>query len=404
MVLDAIKARPLVTVCETPQHTTFPDNVDNSTPMVGWAPHSPRTVNVPVANEASSRRLLDAIRDGDEDLGCRLVHDSSIDINAEGNIPAVDLPSDERQWGPQQWTPLLYAASLNRSKIITSLLACPHIDIYRYRGRDAIFRAARFDHAEAYMALSSHPEIQHWYPDFNHELLHFTLDGKKNCVRVLAQHPITDVNFIDTELEELFIGSALHVACNKGDADIVRLLLACDRVDVAKQTRYGMTGLQFACLHGFEDVVRVLLELSPPEKLLPTDHDKQALHVAAIQGHVGVLQLLLATGWFDVNATNWQGLTPLHCAITNNRLDVVLALLESNEIDVNRFQEKTKQTALHMASIQGHANIVQALLGCKAIDVAFPDREGKTALDSAINGTNCEVLAAFEAAEVVKSQ
>ena len=89
--------------------------------------------------------------------------------------------------------------------------------------------------------------------------------------------------------------------------------------------------------------------------------------------------------------------TPLHIAANCNKIEAVAALI-SHGADVNARDEWGK-TPLMLASIEGHAKVVEALLDAgadKELKATSGDCKGKTALDIARNENKGDVVAILE--------
>ena len=99
------------------------------------------------------------------------------------------------------------------------------------------------------------------------------------------------------------------------------------------------------------------------------------------KGTLNNLKKLINQG--TVNQKNIKGMTPLHYAAREGRLDMVKALINANvKIDeVNR----QGQTALHLAALNGRTEVVKALLGfdVEGIDQNKPVRASATIKDRA---------------------
>ena len=75
-------------------------------------------------------------------------------------------------------------------------------------------------------------------------------------------------------------------------------------------------------------------------------------------------------------------MTPLHITSSMGHEQVVLALLNRTDINVN-VEDNHGTTPLQWASNYGKLEVVRALLGCSKTDVETRDMDGKTALQLA---------------------
>ncbi|RYP53373.1 hypothetical protein DL768_001618 [Monosporascus sp. mg162] len=99
---------------------------------------------------------------------------------------------------------------------------------------------------------------------------------------------------------------------------------------------------------------------------------------ACFEGNHEAVTRLLA-GRIDVNAKDRGGSTALHLASMKGHGNVVGGLLDKDGIDMNA-KDKGGWTALHWASKDGHGNVVEKLLHKDGIDVNGKDGGGWTAL------------------------
>ena len=104
--------------------------------------------------------------------------------------------------------------------------------------------------------------------------------------------------------------TSLHLAVDKCDVDIVRVILKSPVVDVDVADFNGWTSLHVAANNGRFDMVRALVEEGNANVNSLTKGNWNALHAAANGGHEDVCLLLLAFGT-DVTQVNDNGLTPI---------------------------------------------------------------------------------------------
>lgn len=154
----------------------------------------------------------------------------------------------------------------------------------------------------------------HWAVSYNHLPL----------VQLLVQAKSFDVDATD--------GSgwtALHMACSRPDSDAVVSLLLSKDADANAKTNAGQTALHFCASKNNLDVARVLMGLSPPASARVKDKRGQLpLHRAAAAGNVPIMKALLDTGKTPLNATDVDGQTALHHAISEGHGDAALVLLQ----------------------------------------------------------------------------
>ncbi|EDQ88300.1 uncharacterized protein MONBRDRAFT_26554 [Monosiga brevicollis MX1] len=148
--------------------------------------------------------------------------------------------------------------------------------------------------------------------------------------------------------EEKFDCTPLHKACSNGHADVVRVLLKYDDVDVNAKNKHryawqiGDASLHNACALGdHADVVRVLLDHGDVDV-----NERGAVHGAAGPHWVKVAVLGMART--PHSCTCQFGWTPLHWACDEDHIDVARLVLGHNNIDV-RVKDYNGYTARSMA-------------------------------------------------------
>lgn len=228
----------------------------------------------------------------------------------------------------------------------------------------------------------------------------------------------------------------LHWACQRGDANIVKFLIARG-ADVRAKDGNGETALHRALFH--PDIVEVLIDkgadvnardcgytaLCWAAKLgrresaevlisrganvdLIGDNEKTPLHLAAEGGHEPVVKLLLAKG-ANARLKDDVGATPLHLAAKKGKLEVLKALLDhvkttgsalvdsivvgdlgkakrllSADPKLVKATDSYKWSALHWAAAAGTTEGVKLLLDHGA-EIDAPDTERERPLELAVD-------------------
>jgi 26S proteasome non-ATPase regulatory subunit 10 len=152
----------------------------------------------------------------------------------------------------------------------------------------------------------------HWAVSYNHLPI----------VQILVQTKGFDADAAD--------GSGwtpLMMACSRKEADqIVDLLLSKD-ADVNAKNNNGQTALHFCASKGNLDIARKLLAQKPPASARVKDSRGQLpLHRAAAVGNVPMMKALLDAK-SPLNATDMDGMTALHHAMSEGHGDAALLLL-----------------------------------------------------------------------------
>ena len=205
-------------------------------------------------------------------------------------------------------------------------------------------------------SLATLPEdIQAQILGSNKELLITAAEkGQIDVVKALLASDKIDLNETVDDM------TALVTAAVNGHAEVVTALLADKSIKLDEAKDQGLMALFVAAATGHLDVVEVLLADPRIDPIKSTEHDLSALTLAAEEGHTNVVKVLLKDGRIDPNQA-LNGETALMSAASSGCIDVVTALLEDPRIAPNQV-DKHGKTALMLAASRGHADVVSALL------------------------------------------
>ena len=179
--------------------------------------------------------------------------------------------------------------------------------------------------------------------------------------------------------------NALGIAAHGGDVDIVKALidLGCD----TGKYRLGWSALHLACEMGNYEVVNLLLEHFPVLLENNTEFLQKPLHLASRQGRIKVVMILLEAGC-EIDCLDVYSATPLHYACNFGHYDVVKTLLKAGcNVDALTTQGRSP---LAYACRNGSLDTVQALIeaGCTVNfthDIKPPDWELDTTYKYVVN-------------------
>lgn len=104
------------------------------------------------------------------------------------------------------------------------------------------------------------------------------------------------------------------------------------------------------------EALDVLLKKGAQVNATAKNSSRTPLHLAAHFGHVKIIQRLLMEKDLDINATDQQGMTALHAAISRGNKEICDVLLK-NEANVT-MTTANGQTCLHLAAAGGNASVV----------------------------------------------
>jgi ankyrin repeat protein len=165
-------------------------------------------------------------------------------------------------------------------------------------------------------------------------------------------------NMPDVDLPSATGKTALMAVCGKRDTELaLRLLVAGADVNARNQT--AGTPLMYAAASGDEATVRLLLDQGAAVNAR-SRNGWTALMMAVAKRHDHLTRLLEARG-ADVNLPDVYGWTPLMRAAYEGYFEIVEALLEQPDLDLERRNDHG-QTAMHLAAIQGREEVIRALL------------------------------------------
>ena len=184
--------------------------------------------------------------------------------------------------------------------------------------------------------------------------------------------------------------SLLHIACEKGKAETVELLLEEARIPINLPDDDEDTPLLAAVFKNQPEVVALLLASRDINVNSANDKGATPLLIAAQNNHPDIVELLLEAPCIAVNFPDAIGVTPLHTASERNHEAVVKLLLDMPDVEVDCANDKDA-TALYVACKSGHAKIAQLLLH-RGASVDLPMYSGATPLMAAVFNKHEEVV------------
>ncbi|XP_048746170.2 fibronectin type 3 and ankyrin repeat domains protein 1-like isoform X2 [Ostrea edulis] len=190
---------------------------------------------------------------------------------------------------------------------------------------------------------------------------------------------ILDTGDVPIDVPDKYGFTGLMQASQKGYTDIMEILIR-HGADVNAQNDSGKTALMLACYAGQFEAVKLLRDQGAKYD----DFDRGGstpIHWAVDGGNIRLLEWIIKDG-ADANMRDHShGWTPLiRCAsLSGNRSVALTLLLAGAEMNV---QDKDGKTALMVAIINGHQDLVELLLQRNA-DITVKNLYGKTAYEMA---------------------
>jgi ankyrin repeat protein len=239
------------------------------------------------------------------------------------------------------WTPLTLACYFGNIEIVNLLLGRDDLDVNLSNGsKTPLITAVETGLVEVVESLLTRDDLK---PNIvnnhgEHVLGHAVCLGKVDVVKLLLDHPSIDPNFMANGQTALMLA---------WQADMVKLLLEREGIEVNRQDSFGLT----------------------------------ALCKAAFRGHSEIGKLLLEREDININLPDNLGRTPLFAAVSCDCLELVDLLLKKDGIDPNPKVIDSGRTPLaHACHFDGSTAIVRSLLSHPNTDPNAVDNNGVSIL------------------------
>ncbi|RVW18018.1 Protein accellerated cell death 6 [Vitis vinifera] len=168
--------------------------------------------------------------------------------------------------------------------------------------------------------------------------------------------------------------TALHEAVRYHHPEVVKLLIKEDPQFTYGPNISGGTPIHMAVERGHVDLVQIIIENTRTSPAYSGILGRTALHAAVIRNDQEITTKLLEWKPSLTEEVDQNGWSPLHCAAYFGYTTIVRQLLNKSVKSVAYLGIKPgKQTALHLAAIRGHKDIVDLLLSyypdcCEQVD------------------------------------
>ncbi|KAN0074193.1 Ankyrin repeat-containing domain protein [Elaphomyces granulatus] len=208
-------------------------------------------------------------------------------------------------------------------------------------------------------------DLNRWWPE--NPLTLAAKEGHSAIVELLLA--AVDINPNAIHRRSSFGYSALHWACQNGDTSTVNLLLAKDGIDINLRHPYtGNTPLMQAANTGSVSVMESLLARDDLDPNIMNSWGDRALYPSLRLGCT-IVKSLLNHPKIDPNLEVHLNQTGLMCACEIGDLDIVKLFLDREDIDVNRQDYISGETALDLAIIFGKLEAIKLLLDRDDLDL-----------------------------------
>ncbi|MBR4592548.1 MAG: ankyrin repeat domain-containing protein [Elusimicrobiaceae bacterium] len=182
----------------------------------------------------------------------------------------------------------------------------------------------------------------------------------------------------------------LTVAGEKGNMDIIRLLVERGKANINDKSSYGVTPLIAAAAAGQAEAVSYLLKHGA-DATAKDDLGKTAMLYASTLEDPKTLSYLITADKMSINIPDNQGNTPLIYAVQKGYLRNVKALLDGGA-NANYRNPTNGLCALATAAAEGNPEMIKLLVKNGKADINLPDLEGRTPIFYAVENNRPEAL------------
>lgn len=381
-----------------------------------------------ISTKTNNEKLLQEIIGGNEEA-VRDILRKGVDINSKdndygetalhlasryGHVGIVDIllesKADIQIRDRDEWTPLISACTSRSAEVVRSLLRyippqieADYINVSIYGGSTALTMACQYSTSEViHELLNKKADVNTRDDDGDTPLILAAHYGDAAMVEDILTHDpdiyeargdggsalheaIKNENrenkcqIVEKLLQkESLLGfrdnqgrTPLHIACERGDLQVVEKLVDQPGIDVNAPDYNERTPLHAASEKNHVEVVQKLLRHTEIDVNAEDDDWLTVLHIACDQGYLGLVEKFLSHPGIHVNTQDIFGNTPLHKASERNALDVAVKLISHNETDLNDLSEEERVninaqntsglTALHLACQEGHIGVARIL-------------------------------------------
>ncbi|KAH1024545.1 hypothetical protein HUJ05_004010 [Dendroctonus ponderosae] len=177
-----------------------------------------------------------------------------------------------------------------------------------------------------------------------------------NRTAVLLESPERDFSRLDQHGQ-----SVLHYAINSGSVEMIEYLIENfgRELSVNQNDKNGFSCLHKAVARGDSNMVRFLMRKGVNINVLAGRHRQSPLHIAAKMGHHCMMRTLIEAGC-NVNSLDSEDRTALNYAVRQSDEEAVRILCEAGSLVNN--EEPGEVLPLDLAVYNGNASIVKLLL------------------------------------------
>ena len=178
----------------------------------------------------------------------------------------------------------------------------------------------------------------------------------------------------------------LRRACQQGNSEEVRGLLAAGCEPAATDEAFERTALHWAALSGDVEVGELLFTHPSTTSLFDAQDlsNFTPLHIAAERGHKGFIELLIRHRADPLLRTS-AGNTPLHYAAFSNHIETAQFILSTSisiskdldlefDVTLSNMRNNDRQTPIELAESRGHSHLASTLTDIIALSTSEDER------------------------------
>ncbi|XP_048257810.1 serine/threonine-protein phosphatase 6 regulatory ankyrin repeat subunit A-like [Haliotis rufescens] len=300
---------------------------------------------------------------GHVDVVKYLLSQDTVDVNSRGRY---------------KQTPMMRAAK-NGHKEVVELLVKKGADLslaYNADGSNVLHLACVNGHVDVVKYLLSQDTVninsRGWRK--RTPMMRAAEEGYKEVVELLVSKG-ADASLVDKRGNNL-----LHLACQRGQMELVKYIVSQDMVDINRRGLKKRSPVMIAAESGHKEVVELLVNKGADASLM----DKKGnniLHLACQMGHVEVVKYVLSQDIVDINSRGWKTKTPMMMAAEEGHKEVVELLL--NKGTDPSLVDKRGNNILHLACQNGQMEVVKYIVSKVIVDVNAKNKRRKTAANIA---------------------
>ena len=167
--------------------------------------------------------------------------------------------------------------------------------------------------------------------------------------------------------------NCLHTAADNAHLSLCKTLIEEHNFDVLETDNDGWTALHKSAEKGNYELFQFLTEKGTDIQLKTKD-GQNCLHIATANGHLNLCKTLIEEHNFDVQKTDSEGWTALHCSCGGGSYELV-TFFANRGTDI-KLKTKDGGNCFHLAANERHLNLWKRLIEEHNFDLKETDRNG----------------------------